>query len=193
MNLKDLSNNLKTESELHTFVKQERVLRRPLGMSVDNRLEIQSIIATHKHEEARKTNVKAYMTNWFLHQDYPIVNTICEKAIDVVRKVTLNDQKGKLDKFFTFDCWGAIYEKYHYTKPHTHGPALWSWVYYVQVPNGSPPLHFPQAKLDVFPHEDEIVIFPGHVIHEVPKVSEEVNEERIVLAGNIYLDYRYNA
>ena len=192
MSLKDLSENLQHESEVHTFIKQERVLRRTLGISIGQRLEIANIIAQHKHEEARKTNVKAYMTNWFLHQDYPLVSSICEQAIDIVRKVTLNDQKGSLDKFFTFDCWGAIYEQYHYTKPHTHGPALWSWVYYVQVPNGSPPLLFPEAKLEVYPKSDEIIIFPGHVLHEVPKALE-MDAERVVLAGNIYLDYRYNA
>jgi len=43
--------------------------------------------------------------------------------------------------------------------------------------------------LEVYPKPDEIVIFPGHVIHEVPKASD-MTEERIILAGNIYLDYR---
>ena len=62
-------------------------------------------------------------------------------------------------------------------------------VYYIQVPNNAPPLYFREAKLVVNPKPDEIVIFPGHVTHEVPKASE-MTEERIILAGNIYLDYR---
>tara|TARA_R100001377_G_C3185485_1_gene108369 strand:- start:38 stop:613 length:576 start_codon:yes stop_codon:yes gene_type:complete len=189
MSLKDLSNNLQTEGEFHTFTKQERVIRRPLGISVSKRLELHTLISKHKHEEARKTNVKAWMTNWYLHKDNPLVNDICLKAIDIVKSVTMQDQKGKFEKFFTFDCWGAIYEEHQYTKPHTHGPALWSWVYYIQVPKNSPPLYFPQAKLNVFPKSDELVMFPGQVIHEVPKASE-MDAERVVLAGNIYLDYR---
>jgi hypothetical protein len=32
-------------------------------------------------------------------------------------------------------------------------------------------------------------MFPGQVIHEVPKAIDMIGE-RIVLAGNIYLDYR---
>ena len=50
-------------------------------------------------------------------------------------------------------------------------------------------VYFPQAKLRVHPKPDEIVIFPGHVIHEVPHAIG-MSDERIVLAGNIYLDYR---
>ena len=46
-----------------------------------------------------------------------------------------------------------------------------------------------EAKLKVFPKPDEIVIFPGHVTHEVPKAIDMIGE-RIILAGNIYLDYR---
>ena len=138
MSLKKLSDNIQSESELHTFVKYERVIRRQLQMDIRQLEQLAYIIETHKHEEARRSNVKAWMTNWFLHNDYPLVNTVCEKAIDIVRTVTLKDQKGTLEKFFTFDCWGAIYEQYHHTKPHTHGPALWSWVYYLQVPDNAP-------------------------------------------------------
>ena len=189
MSLKDLANNIQKESEFHTFVKSERVIRRQLKLDIRQLEHLAYIIDSHKHEEARKSNVKAWMTNWFLHQDYPLVNTVCEKAIDIVKSVTKNDQKGQLEKFFTFDCWGAIYDQYHHTLPHTHGPALWSWCYYIQIPDNAPPLYFREAKLKVYPKPDELVIFPGHVIHEVPKASK-MTGERIILAGNIYLDYR---
>ena len=188
MSLKELSNNLKSESEIHTFVKSERVIRRTLSLQHFLQ-EMSDIIRSHKHEEARRSNVKAYMTDWFLHKKYPIINQVCDRAINIVKSVTARDQKGTLENFFTFDCWGAIYNQHDYTKPHTHGPALWSWCYYIQVPNNAPPLYFREAKLVVNPKPDEIVIFPGHVTHEVPKASE-MTEERIVLAGNIYLDYR---
>ena len=115
MSLKNLSNNIQSESELHTFVKSERVIRRQLKLHAHHE-QLTHIIRTHKHEEARKSNVKAWMTNWFLHNDYPLVNTVCEKAINIIRTATIKDQKGTLEKFFTFDCWGAIYEQYHHTK-----------------------------------------------------------------------------
>ena len=115
MSLKDLANNIQKESEFHTFVKSERVIRRQLKLDIRQLEHLAYIIDSHKHEEARMSNVKAWMTNWFLHQDYPLVNTVCEKAIDIVKSVTKNDQKGQLEKFFTFDCWGAIYDQYHHT------------------------------------------------------------------------------
>jgi len=188
MSLKDLSNNLRTEDEFHTFVKKERVIRRPLSLHHLHR-ELVNIIRSQEDTQQRKTNVKAYMTDWYLHQMNSYVNEVCNSAIDIVKSLQVKDQKGTLDKFFTFDCWGAIYNESDFTKPHTHGPALWSWVYYIQVPNNAPPLYFPQAKLRVHPKPDEIVIFPGHVIHEVPHAIG-MSDERIVLAGNIYLDYR---
>jgi len=188
MSLKDLSNNLKSEVELHTFVKKERVIRRPLSLHYLHK-DMVDIIRSHKHEEEKKSNVKAYMTNYFLHKQYSIVNEVCNRAIDIVKSIQQKDQKGKLDKFFTFDCWGAIYQENDYTLPHTHGPAMWSWVYYIQIPNNPPPLYFREAKLKVFPKPDELIMFPGHVTHEVPKAIDMIGE-RIVLAGNIYLDYR---
>ena len=188
MSLKDLSNNLRTEDEFHTFTKKERVIRRPLSLHHLHK-DMADIIRSHKYEEERKSNVQAYMTNYFLHQANSYVNQVADAAIDIVKSLQVKDQKGTLDKFFTFDCWGAIYSENDYTLPHTHGPALWSWVYYIQVPDNAPPLHFPQAKLRVHPRPDEIVIFPGHVIHEVPP-AVGMSDERIVLAGNIYLDYR---
>ena len=188
MSLKDLSNNLRTEDEFHTFTKKERVIRRPLSLHHLHR-KLVDIIRSHKYEEERKSNVQAYMTNYFLHQANSYVNQVADAAIDIVKSLQVKDQKGTLDKFFTFDCWGAIYSVEDYTKPHTHGPALWSWVYYIQVPNNAPPLYFSEADLRIHPKPDEIILFPGHVLHEVP-TAIGMSEERIVLAGNIYLDYR---
>ena len=129
------------------------------------------------------------MTNYFLHKKHSIINDVANKAIDIIKSIQVKDQKGTLDKFFTFDCWGAIYQENDYTIPHTHGPAFCSWVYYIEVPNNAPPLYFDEAKFKVYPKPDEIILFPGHVRHEVPKAID-MTGERIVLAGNIYLDYR---
>ena len=69
MSLKDLANNLRTEDEFHTFVKSERVIRRPLSLHHLHK-DMADIIRSHKHEEERKSNVKEFMTNYFLHQSY---------------------------------------------------------------------------------------------------------------------------
>ena len=186
--LKSLSDNIQSEQDFHIFKKKERVIRRTLGFQHLHK-QMSDIIRSHKYEEERKSNVQAYMTDWFLHQKYSIINDVCNSAIDVIKSLQVKDQKGSLDQFFPFDCWGAIYNLDDFTKPHTHGPALWSWVYYIQVPNNAPPLYFREADLRVFPKQDELIMFPGHVLHEVP-IAEGMVDERIILAGNIYLDYR---
>ena len=60
MSLKDLSNNLQTEDEFHTFVKKERVIRRPLSLHHLHK-DMSNIIRSHRHEEEKKSNVKAYI------------------------------------------------------------------------------------------------------------------------------------
>ena len=72
MSLKDLSNNLKSEVELHTFIKKERVIRRPLSLHHLHK-DMVDIIRSHKFEEEKKSNVKAYMTNYFLHKQYVLI------------------------------------------------------------------------------------------------------------------------
>ena len=188
MSLKELSKNLQTEDEFHTFVKKERVIRRTLGFK-NHHEKMSDIIRSHKHEEERKTNLKCFQTDWHLHDQYRSINNIAVKAIDLAININMVDQKGNIEKYWVYDCWGAIYEQNDYAKPHTHGPALWSFCYYIKIPEHSPPLYFPQAKLKVFPKPDEMIMFPGHVIHEVPKATEMIGE-RIVVAGNVYLDYR---
>ena len=71
MSLKDLANNIQKESEFHTFVKSERVIRRPLSLHHLHK-DMADIIRSHKYEEERKSNVQAYMTNYFLHYQYSL-------------------------------------------------------------------------------------------------------------------------
>ena len=54
MSLKELSKNLQTEDEFHTFVKSERVIRRTLSLQHFSQ-EMSDIIRSHKHEAARKS------------------------------------------------------------------------------------------------------------------------------------------
>jgi len=75
MSLKELSRNLQREDEFHTFVKSERVIRRPLSLHHLHK-DMADIIRSHKYEEERKSNVQAYMTNYFLHKQHVIVNDV---------------------------------------------------------------------------------------------------------------------
>ena len=97
MSLKDLANNLRTEDEFHTFVKSERVIRRTLSLQHTHQ-EMSDIIRSHKYEEERKSNVQAYMTNYFLHHSYKCVSAVCDSAIEIIQSLQSKDQKGTLNK-----------------------------------------------------------------------------------------------
>ena len=69
---------------------------------------------------------------------------------------------------------------------HAHWPNIWSWGYYVKVPQGSSPLVFPEGKEGnyyVFPQVGDLVIFPAWIKHEVPPSA--VDEDRMLVGGNI--------
>ena len=78
------------------------------------------IISSHKYEEERKSNVQAYMTNYFLHGQYESVNEVCNSAIDIIKSIQVKDQKGTLDKFFTFDFKSALHRGIKQTLQNTN-------------------------------------------------------------------------
>jgi hypothetical protein len=57
------------------------------------------------------------------------------------------------------------------------------FVYYLQVPENSPPLEFDDIGFKFYPEEGDLVIFPGWMNHSVTEYKGE--GERIVLAGNL--------
>ena len=56
-----------------------------------------------------------------------------------------------------------------------------SFVYFVKTPKGSSPLIFTNSGKRIKAEEGKIVIFPGRLLHHVPKNK---CEGRMTLAGN---------
>ena len=84
------------------------------------------------------------------------------------------------------DCWGVLYNKNDFAVAHAHWPNIWSWGYYVKVPQGSSPLVFPEGKEGnyyVFPQVGDLVIFPAWIKHEVPPST--IDEDRMLVGGNL--------
>ncbi len=170
------------------------------GFGVDHvHKEIERI--TRESPDARKgtTNVKAKMTKWNMleHIPFKIISNKVQKTIeDFYHENTSLD----LETFMT-TCWGSIYEKGNYSELHAHVPALYSWVYYVDVDDNAAPLHFPRKVLGKLPdnlgsrddQEDSGfyykpksgtgIIFPGWFEHQVPPHTGE--KERIIVVGNV--------
>ena len=170
------------------------------GLGVDHvHQEIERIIKESDDARQRTTNVKAKMTKWNMldHKPFKIVSDKVEKTIqDFFHENTSLD----LETFMT-TCWGSIYEKGNYSELHAHVPALYSWVYYVDVDDDAAPLHFPRKILGKLPDnlgsrdnkEDSGfyykpksgtgIIFPGWFEHQVPPHTGE--KERIIVVGNV--------
>ena len=170
------------------------------GFGVDHvHKEIERI--TRESPDARKgtTNVKAKMTKWNMieHIPFKIISNKVQKTIeDFFHEYSDID----LETFMT-TCWGSIYEKGNYSELHAHFPALFSWVYYVDVDDDAAPLHFPRKVLGKLPenlgsrdHYDNSglyykpksgtgIIFPGWFEHQVPPHTGE--KERIIVVGNV--------
>ena len=139
------------------------------------------------------SNVKASMTEWDAHNNNTHINAIAEKALFLC-------QDGMETKYplEIADCWGALYTKGEHTIEHHHWPFTWSFCYYVKVSDTTPPLIFhnminPQDKssvdMPIQPKKGDMFIFPSTLRHSVP--AQETDEERMVIAGNIW--YNFNS
>ena len=170
------------------------------GLGVDHvHQEIERIIKESDDARQRTTNVKAKMTQWNMldHKPFKILSNKVEKTIqDFFHENTSLD----IETFMT-TCWGSIYQKGDYSEIHAHVPALYSWVYYVDVDDDAAPLHFPRKILGQLPkglgYRDKTsdsgfyykpksgtgVLFPGWFEHQVPPHTGE--KERIIVVGNV--------
>ena len=144
--------------------------------------ELQKRIVDECHSigdvQENKTNVQANMTGWFVHETNDDFMSLCDTAI----KVADHNSPTKV-LLMPYDCWGVVYNKNDFGKPHDHWPAIWSWVYNVKCCDKCAPLQFDDADISVRPKNGNMVIFPGWVKHSVPK--HQCDHERIIVAGNI--------
>ena len=139
------------------------------------------ILKTGDEWKRRLTVVQANITNLNMHGRYKEFKTISDIVLTYAEKMGSTPTKCR-----TSDCWGVLYKKNDFAVAHAHWPNIWSWGYYVKVPQGSSPLVFPEGKEGnyyVFPQVGDLVIFPAWVKHEVPPSA--VDEDRMLVGGNI--------
>ena len=148
----------------------------------DLHYDLQRIILKTGDEWKRRLSVvQADITNLNMHHRYPSFNRICDIVITYAEKMGSTPIKCR-----TSDCWGVLYKKNDFAVAHAHWPNIWSWGYYVKVPQGSSPLVFPEGKEGnyyVFPQVGDLVIFPAWIKHEVPPSLTE--EDRMLVGGNL--------
>ena len=85
------------------------------------------------------------------------------------------------------EIWGAVYNKGDYAIRHAHGNEeegnVVSFVYYVNAPEGSSPLVFPEIDQTFEPEVGLCITWDGDEEHEVPPNR---CDNRIIVAGNFY-------
>lgn len=136
------------------------------------------------HPESTPSNVKAvYMSPWKSHtlneKFVPLAQTVNQIAREAAREYLKADLAQLNFELMLTDCWGVIYEGADYTMPHTHFPADFSAVVYLEVGEDSAPIMFGDGIL-VKPVPGLLVLFPGILLHSVP----ENKDKRVVLAMN---------
>ena len=167
MQLPIIEANYSTEAELHNE-------------------NISIILNEMDDAQSKTTNVKAKMSEWYMHHHYTEFQWVCDKAINLAERNSPHQVDYKV-----YDCWGAIYRKGDWTKKHDHWPNVWSFVYYVDCSDDCAPLLFNDGyddwgfNLEVRPIIGKMVLFPSVLVHSVPE--QTCDFERIMVAGNICL------
>jgi len=135
-------------------------------------------------EQKRKTNVKADMTSWFMHETDKDFEAIADKAIELAHA---NSPLPVHLEMSTYDCWGAVYKRGDWSKNHNHWPYVWSWVYNVECCDNCSPLVFNDTNAySLAPKVGRLTMFPGWIKHSVP--AHQCDHDRIIVAGNISED-----
>ena len=88
----------------------------------------------------------------------------------------------------TYSFWANVYKKGDYAQSHSHKPHSFSFAYFVKAKWYDSPLILTDSGKRVRPKEGRYVIFPGYLMHHVPK--HRFNDERITLSGNFDFEMR---
>ena len=95
---------------------------------------------------------------------------------------------GKRDWLTIAAFWANVYKKGDYAQSHSHKPHSFSFAYFVKAKWYDSPLILTDSGKRVRPKEGRYVIFPGYLMHHVPK--HRFNDERITLSGNFDFEMR---
>jgi len=125
------------------------------------------------------------MSPWKSHQLNAKLVPICQTVTDYAKQAALQHMNTDLSRLNwglqVTDCWGAIYEEADHTIPHSHFPSDFSAVVYLEAEDGCAPIVFAN-KLVVQPKPRMLILFPGMLVHSVPKNTGN----RVVLAMNMH-------
>jgi hypothetical protein len=129
--------------------------------------------------ERRRTNIRGHMTAYRTDSPY----------FTKLRQIVRDNLDFKLVKIF--NIWGHVLTGMDHILPHEHGgmhnpEECGSFVYYLDVPEGSGELYFPHYDLELKPENKLFIFFDVDVLHEVLP-NHDPNILRISTAGNLQI------
>ena len=120
------------------------------------------------------------MTDWDLYSSQEHVKTM----VDWVQRIIDDQFDPPEHDFKTVETWAVTYKEGEDIEWHNHGISCYSFVYYVNVPEGSSPLLFQNPEGIIDPKPGKVVIFESRMKHKVP--PNKCNG-RCAISGNIFL------
>ena len=131
-----------------------------------------------------KSNVKADMTEWTMQSE-----TGFKKLAEIILDMAAKGSKERYNrpiKPVISDMWGMRYKSGEQAILHDHWPALWSFAYYLNAPEGAPGLFFKEMGAQGGMRKLEpglLIMFPGYVQHGVQ--PQEFKGYRYVVSANV--------
>ena len=167
--------------EIHYARRNYPVFTKFLNHSLEEIRNIKERIIQYRKENpvSNNSNVKAWHSHYLTHSRTNCFDDINRRIVNESDNILNNFNNTKI-KLNLFNMWVNIYEKGDRTELHSHLPIDYSCCYYVDIEENSSPLKFP-PKLEIFPKNDMLVIFPGLLFHEVLPT----NGRRIMIAMNL--------
>ena len=120
------------------------------------------------------------MTDWDLYTSQEHVKTM----VDWVQRIIDDQFNPPEHDFKTVETWAVTYKEGEDIDWHSHGISSYSFVYYVNVPEGSSPLLFQNPEGIIDPKPGKVVIFESRLKHKVPPNN---CNGRCAVSGNIFL------
>ena len=136
--------------------------------------------STVNYSMSYETNVQAKMSSY--KTSTPTTDVLINWIAELIDKHSSFRRRGY--NLYFCNLWFAKYDIGDYTKVHEHALSFFSFVYFINCPEGSAPFVFTTSGEEIKAEEGKIVIFPGRMLHNVP---ENGCKNRIVLAGNVDL------
>jgi len=146
--------------------------------------ELLRLIAETKSSAMCDDNQRMQNTDWSVETN---VRPYYEKMIEVFRPALLAFQaKVNARSVQMGNYWFQQYEKDDFHRWHVHPSSMYGMVYYVELPDGSPPTHLLVNGQTITPDakEGDILFFPSILYHTSPKNTGAGRKTSLVMNFN---------